>query len=118
MIKYRSGPGRCRVAKFAVRGESGLRVIRICGRLIFGQVASHACSRRVWKHSVDMARSAGDGRVGASQRKYRFTVIKCRRLPGRGVVAHLASLRDPGLCVVWVRCVLEIFQVATNASSR
>ena len=56
--------------------------------------------------------------VGAIQRKSRFRVIECRRLPGRGVVAGVASFRKSARDVVRVRGVLKILEMARYASAR
>ena len=55
------------------------------------------------------------GHMGSRQRESRLRVIKLCWLPGRGVVAGFAGLREPSGYVVRIRRVLEILQVARHA---
>ena len=104
------------VALLARRGESTMRnrrrrVVEVClvttdaGRI--GDVVV----------VVDVAIRASPWRnhVGTRQRETRLGVIEGRRLPSRGVVTDVASLRKAAGHVVGIRGALEIFQVAGDA---
>ena len=45
-------------------------------------------------------------------------MVEVRRLPGRGVMATLASLREVRLHVIGILCALKILQVATHTVRR
>ena len=67
---------------------------------------------------VDVAISTLTRRNGmrSGERESRLGVIECRRLPSRGVVANVASLRESTRHVVGIRGSLEILEMARNAS--
>lgn len=55
-------------------------------------------------------------RVRSGQRESGAVVVERRILPGTGVVARAASLREVRTHVVWIRRTLVILQVTRNAS--
>ena len=100
-------------------GKVGGGVVRVGGALIVLQMAGHA-SRAVQRVIVvDMTVGALPRRhgVGAGQGKSGFGMIKCCRLPRRGVVAYIAGLSKPAGDVVWIGCALKIFEMTGNAGS-
>ena len=130
--RYRVHPGQCKtgagvvesrveprsrvVALLASLGEVRRRVVRVRRALIILQVARDA--RRVGNVVVvvDMAICALSWRDGVHSRQGegRLRVVKRSRLPCRGAMANLASLRKSRLHVIRVGRTLKIFQVAGN----
>jgi len=114
---------RCRlpsagvVARLAGLREASSDVIRIRRALKIAQVARDTGCRREVVVVVDVAVEADAWRIGVGvcQRKAYRRMVKRRGLPGTGVVARLASLREPSSDVIWIRRPLEIAQVATHA---
>ena len=88
-----------------------------CGVVIV-LMATHARRARdvVVVVYVTVGALARRNRVCTGQREPGFRVIELSRLPGRSVMARFASLRKSASHVVGVRGVLEILQVARNAS--
>ena len=66
---------------------------------------------------VDVAHHTRDRGIGviASQGEARLGMIKLRRLPGRGVMTHLASLREVVGDVIRIVRAVEILQMAVEA---
>ena len=121
VIEGRAVPVRRAVALFTSLREPGLDVIGIGRALEIGQVALHAC--RAAK-AVGAARTEGrvmalralQRSVRSRQRESCRRVIKRCASPGRCAVALLAGLREARLHVIWSGCLLEIRQMAADAS--
>ncbi len=122
-----------RVVKHAVRPENGVVAILAGGRevglhVIYGRqriVVIGLVTRDAGRVGdvvviVDVTIGALPRRRGvcAHQRKSGLRVIKARRLPGRGRVADVASLREVPLHVIRIRSSVEILEVTGNASRR
>ncbi len=123
--KRRGQPCCGGVACGAGRGPSSRGVIGVCGpgkRCLVAGVAISGCTR---KHIVDVARSAGDGSVGAGERERCVVVIEDRsrpRLCGMACGAGCGEARRyvigirragvvglvAGVAIGWNRCVVVI----------
>lgn len=115
VVERRSGP-RCGGVTGLARGrEAGRSVIRIGGGLVVGFMTREAVGRNRCVIVVHVTTGAGHGGVLAGQRERRVVVIERRRNPGRGVVAHVALLREPGLDVIRVGGSVEVLQVTGGA---
>ena len=81
------------------------------------KVASHAISTYGRELPIRMALITGHTGVGAGERKSRkCVVVEAGGLPGRGVVACLALLRETGLDMRWVSGFLEVRKVTSHTS--
>ena len=117
MIELAIGPQHRVMALLARRRKAGVRHRR--GRIVVvGLMARHARRRGdvVVVVNVAIRTLARRNRVRAGQRESRLRVIKSCRLPSRSIVASVASLREASGHVIRVRRVVEILQVARDAS--
>ena len=114
VIEDGSGPIRGRVTQLAILRETGGRVGRIIRALVVLQMTGIArgVERRIL--TIGMALDAGYARVGAGKREPGVVVIEARRRPGRGGVADLAILREPGRHVIRVHGGLIILGVTAR----
>ena len=87
-------PCRRGVAGLAGGREPGSRVVRIRSGLVVALVTGEAVGWNRCVVIVHVATGARHSRVLSSQGEWRVVVIKRGRNPGRGVVAHLALLRE------------------------
>ena len=116
VIESRRLPGTGVVAGLTGLREAAGDVIGIRRSLEIAQVATHTGGARQVVVVVDVAVQADPWRIGVRvcQRKAHGRVIKCRRLPGAGVVTRLAGLREASGDVIGIRRGLEIAQVARD----
>ncbi len=117
MVKHRAGPGRCRVAGGTRCGEPGCRVNWIRCAVVIYRVAAVAIGWQRRVVVVHVAQRAGHGGVKTGQRESRSSVIERRASPVCRRVAEFARLREPGGCVSWIRCAIEVSQMAGDAGS-
>ena len=117
VIEGRGLPRDCRVALLASLSEASGHVVRILRALKIRQVTAHARRRGDVVVVVDVAVEADARGIGVriGQRKAYRRVIKCRRLPGDGGVALLASLRETSRDVVRVLSALKVLEMAGGA---
>ncbi len=94
MIEYRARPRGGAMAGFAGARESRGSVIGIRRSVIIRRVAVIAYGRREAVVVIEVALSAGDGRVGAGQRKAGGRVIERRAGPICRGMAQGAILRE------------------------
>jgi len=106
------------VAHLASLRKSLPHVIRILRVLEIGQVARNAGRDGDLVVVVDMAQRARRRGVGASQRKCRLRVIKCRWNPSDNRVTVLTGLAKPSRYVVGVLGASEILRMARYAGHR
>jgi hypothetical protein len=116
VIELRPQPLRRVVAEAAILREPRCRMIRIRRFLEVLQVASDAICAQSGELAAYMAAGAGGCRVFARQRELCSVVIENRSGPLNGCVASLTSLRKASGDVVWICRLLEVWQVAGNAS--
>lgn len=116
VIECGISPRRRGVARSAGGGDSCLGVIGIRCPLKILHVARDTVGGSAGKLAVHVALGAGDSHMGPGQREFREgIVVKRRGLPGRRGVATLAGLRESGLHMVRIRCLLEIGEVTAHA---
>ncbi len=116
VIECGISPRRRRVAGSAGGRDSCLGVIGIRRSLEILHVARNTIRGCAGKLAVHVALGTGDSHVGSGQRELRECIVVERRgLPGRGRVATLARLRESGLYMVRIRCLLEIGEMTSNA---
>ena len=98
--------------------EPGLHVVRLRCALEIFQVATHAGGIRAGQVviAIHVTLCALHRGMRSGQRETSGRVVKIRTHPRRCVMALRTRLREPGLHMVRLRCALEIFQVATDAS--
>ena len=118
MVERAGVPIRRRMADFALLWETGGDVVRIVGRLKILEMATDARGRAEVVVVVRMALRTQHASVRTSERESRLRVIKLCGLPGRGVVANLALLRETGRHVIRIRRSLKILKVARYACGR
>ena len=110
---------RCRVvALLTGLRESRLRVAWIIGALVIRKMARHASRIRAGQGVVPVyvTLAALQAAMRACQGESGGRVIECGAVPACGVVALLTSLGEIGLNVTGVIRVLEVRQVARDAS--
>lgn len=90
-------------------------VIRVGRGLVILQVASHARRVREVVIVVDVTLRALQGGVSARQRESGIRVVECRRLPGCGVMAGIASLGETLLGMIGIIRALVVLQMASDA---
>ena len=117
MIECRSGPVRGGVALVASLRDTRLGVIRVVGVLEVFQVAIDASRVRTGQAVVviDMALRALHGRVHPGKREAGGRVVERRVHPRSRGVTLLATCREAGLNVVWIRGAIELRHVARGA---
>jgi hypothetical protein len=115
VIERRRLPRRRCMAGLARRREPSGNVVRVRRPLEILQVAGDAGCVRQAVVVVDVAGRARHAHVRARQCESRLVVIKCRRLPRRGRVAHLAGRRNAGLRVIRIGRCVEIVDMARGA---
>ena len=110
-------PGAGVVALLAGLREASGDVVGILGALVIRQMTAHACRARQVVVVMDVAVEAHPRRIGVRIRKREAHggVVKRGGLPGAGVVAGLASLRETPGDVIWICRTLKIAQVAGDA---
>jgi hypothetical protein len=116
VVKGRRAPGRRTVADIALLREANRRVVWVVRVLKIFQMTARAgrvCNVVV---RIDVTLAALQSRVSPRQRPAGRCVIERCRVPVRGRMADLALLREAGRRVVRVVRVLEIFQMAADAS--
>ncbi len=117
VVKLAMAPKHRIVAAFASGRESsmGNRSPRPSIILLVAGITRRAIERVI---VVDMAIGALPWRccVRSGQRESGAVVVERRILPGTGVVARTASLREVRTHVVWIRRTLVILQVTGNTS--
>ena len=117
VVKLAMAPKHSIVAAFASGGESSMGNRSPCPSIILlvAGITRRAIERVI---VVDMAIGALPWRccVRSGQRESGAVVVERRILPGTGVVARAASLREVRTHVVWIRRTLVILQVTRNAS--
>ena len=117
VVKLAMAPKHSIVAAFASGRESsmGNRSPRPSIILLVAGITRRAIERVI---VVDMAIGALPWRccVRSGQRESGAVVVERRILPGTGVVARAASLREVRTHVVWIRRTLVILQVTGNTS--
>ena len=118
VIKRRARPGGRAVALLASLREARSDVIGIRRSLEVFQVATDASRVRAGQVvvAVHVALRTLNAGMRAGQRKAGGVVIESGARPGRGAVTLLTSLREARSDVIGIRCALEVFQVATDAS--
>jgi len=113
VVKFRVNPCDRVMAALTRRGEARVRY-GSCGVVVIGLMATDARSVGDVVVIVDVAIRALPGRHGVRSGKWEpgLGMIERSRLPRRGVVAELASLRESPSHVVGIGCTLEILQMA------
>jgi hypothetical protein len=104
------------VTDLALLRDPGRHVIWIRRPLEISQVARDTRSRGQVEVAIRVALIALQLRVSACQRKPNRIMIEVGGLPGRGRVAILASLRESKRHVIRAASLLEIRQMAADAS--
>ena len=115
VIKGGVQPGNRRVTDGTIRREVRLHMVRIRGAVVVRHVAQVAGAAGQVVVVVHMALCALQVCVTVGQREAHGIVIETRRLPGGGVVAGLASLREIQRDVARVVRLLVVREVATHA---
>lgn len=103
------------MAHLAILRESRLHMVGAGGLVVIGHVATRALDRHCREVVVHVAQQAYGGHVRTSQREGRLIVIEIGRLPCRGGVTRIASLREARLHVARIRCLGEVRHVAARA---
>lgn len=101
MVERGRLPGVCRVTLRAILGELCRDVIRICHLVEIRAVTGIAGGGNIRILVVDMTVCAGNGKVGAGERKIRSGVIEGGWPPSCSCVTLLADCREP--CVYMIR---------------
>ncbi len=96
VVKGRGLPGTGVMALLASLREIAGDVIWILGALVIRQMATHTRRRGEVVVVVDVTVQTDAGWIGVrvGKREAYCCVVKSRRLPGAGVVARLAGLRE------------------------
>ena len=108
VIELRRHPRGCAVADFTGLRESLPNVIGIISVLVILQVTLHTRLRRQIEISIRVALVALQSCMRAGQGEAHQVVSECGRLPGRGGVARLASLRHSKRHVIRVAGLLIV----------
>ena len=116
MIERCSCPRCRRVARRACSWEPRRRVVWISRAGVIRLMARVAIRGYRGVVVVHVAIGAGHRGVRPSQRERRVVVIKRRRLPCRGVVAQVASLRESRRHMVGSRGAIKVGEMASNTS--
>ena len=118
MIETARRPRRGGVTTGAGGGEAGRAVWRILGGGEVGLMAARALFGFAAVHRIAVARRAGGGFVGASQRELREGVVKGAAHPRGGGVARCARRRESERRVWRARGSVEVLLVARLAGCR
>ena len=117
VIKGRAQPTGGGVTRGAGCGEAGGYVVRIVRGRVVSLMTGIAVCRQTGVVVVHVALCARHLEMEPGQREGCRVVIESRRNPCRGVMAHVALLRETGCHVVWTLGGLEILQVTGYAES-
>lgn len=112
MVKRRGLPRGGGMASRASCGDPGGDVGRIRGAGEILCMARIAIRRRGGVVAVDVAQRASDGDVRPGKRESRFAVVKCRRLPGGGVMADGTGGWNSRRGVWRIVCAVKILRMA------
>lgn len=115
VIESRVQPGGGVVTGRTGGWELGRRVIRVRGVVVIRLVTGIAIRRHRGVVVVHVTTVTGNRNVRAGQRECGVVVIKVRAVPGRGVVAHFAGLRETRGFMVGIGGVVVIGEVAGHA---
>ena len=119
VIKRRIVPRGRVVALLAGSWQPTLYVVRIGCAIEVLHMAGSTIGRRAYELAINVAQIARNSRVRTGQRELgEGVVIERRRIPRARVVALLARGREVRLCVRRVVRLIEIREVASDASSR
>ena len=118
VVERRGRPGRGHVADFAGCRNPRSRVVRSIGLLEIRYVATGALRRRGGEVAADVAQLALHRGMRAGQREWRLRVIERGWLPGCSRMAESAILRVARSDVVRAVRLLEVGEVAADASDR
>ena len=116
VVKRRSGPCSCGVARVAGGREACGCMIGVCGAVPVSLVAAVTRSRQRCVVVVGVALRAGDRRMRTCQREPRVVVIERRRAPTTRRMADRAVGREARRYVVRIRCAAVVGLVARVTS--